>query len=119
MKVADWDTFAARAARLVEAAPLATRCIIKYDHAKGGLTVRVTDDATVRAEERGADRCSSLPTPRACSPPHLSLSLSLSLSTFYAGPPVRDRPAGGREAGGAPGRPVHGGRRDGQPAGGR
>lgn len=50
MKVADFPTFAARAERLVQASPLATRCVIKYDHTKGSLTVRVTDDATVREE---------------------------------------------------------------------
>ena len=117
MKVADWDTFAARAARLVDASPLATRCVIKYDHAKGSLTMRVTDDATVRWKggERGDRRC-NLPPPSALS---VSLTSSLVRQKRAIGPPVRDRPASGREAGRAPCRPVHGGRRDGQPAGGR
>lgn len=120
MKVADWDTFAARAARLVESAPLASRCVIKYDHAKGGLTVRVTDDTTVREREtRGSDRRRKKKTnphaPRA--PP--ALSLSRSSLHLPPGPPVRDRPAGGREAGGAPGGPVHGRGGYGHHAGGR
>jgi hypothetical protein len=120
MKVADFPTFAARAERLVQASPLATRCVIKYDHTKGSLTVRVTDDATVREEggrresksdraagERGAPSFHSRHTHNGC------------LSITHTGPPVRDRPAGGREAGGAAGGPVHGGGGDGGPAGGR
>ena len=47
MKIADFPTFAARAEKLVASAPLSSRCVIKYDHARGSLTVRVTDDATV------------------------------------------------------------------------
>ena len=115
MKVADWDTFAARAARLVESAPLASRCVIKYDHARGGLTVRVTDDTTVRRE---SDRPTKKNQPPSPSPPRL-FSLSLTPPPSFTGPPVRDRPAGGCEAGGAPGGPVHGRGGYGHHAGGR
>ena len=71
----DWEVFLARARRLVASTlledsakststptsatsikkkrrkPRVARCIVKYDHSKGKLAVRVTDDVTVRARE--------------------------------------------------------------------
>ena len=69
----DWEVFSARARRLVAATleeeessvasvastssinkkrkrPRVARCVVKYQHARGKLSVRVTDDVTVSEE---------------------------------------------------------------------
>lgn len=66
----DWEVFSARARRLVASTladddnasrlasksikkkkrPRVARCVVKYQHSRGKLAVRVTDDVTVRED---------------------------------------------------------------------
>ena len=49
MYIEDWDSFAQQAEALFRSEPLRTRYVLKYQHAKGKLSLKVTDDVTVRA----------------------------------------------------------------------
>lgn len=48
MYIEDWDSFYQQAEALFVADPLKTRLVLKYTHSKSKLTVKVTDDRTVR-----------------------------------------------------------------------
>lgn len=65
VRLDDWEVFSARARRLVASTlddvaststssikkrkrPRVARCVVKYQHSRGKLAVRVTDDVTVR-----------------------------------------------------------------------
>lgn len=48
MFIESWDDFALRARQLYQADPVNTRYVIRYNHAKGNLTVKVTDNEKVR-----------------------------------------------------------------------
>lgn len=53
MYIEDWESFAQQAEALFRSQPLRTRYVLKYQHSQGKLTLKVTDDITVKARSRG------------------------------------------------------------------
>lgn len=69
MYIEHFESFYAQAVGLYQATPLKTRFVTKYRHRDGKLTLKVTDDATVRAAAAGGATSVRLPHRSSCAPP--------------------------------------------------
>lgn len=59
MYIENWESFYQQAVDLYQRDPLKARFVTKYRHCDGKLTLKVTDDATVRTRVQSCGRTGS------------------------------------------------------------